>query len=222
MNNPPKILVIGSVGNESHENSVRSYALEQLTTAQVDIAEIGTGTPSGNIVIYQASIAACVSYAIANNYDAIVRSYTGVWSNKLEWDTAWAAGIIVVHAHGSNSKINTNSGYDIWGSPVLCGAGILITGKQCSYGNDLEFFDAPSENQSAPFEESWSTPIIAAKLLQIMAAKNCTAREARYLYARATASNPTWNQNNGFGIINVDAAIAYQIPRRERIIRGRE
>jgi hypothetical protein len=177
--------------------------------------------PSGHIVTYQSSVAACVSYAITNSYDAIVRSYSGIWSYKLEWDTAWNAGILVGHAHGSNSHINTNSGKDIWGSPILCGAG--NGSNQCSYGNDLEFYDSPTEVQSPPFAESWSTPIVAAKILQIMIAKNCTAKEARYIYARATASNPTWDQNDGFGIIDVDAAIAYTpAPRRERIIRGKE
>jgi len=219
MNNPPKILVIGNVGSESHENSVRNYALEQLPTAQVDIAEIGAGTPSGHIVTYQASVAECVSYAIANGYDAIVRSYTGVWSYKLEWDAAWAAGILIGHAHGSNSHVNTNSGYDIWGSPILCGAG--NGSNQCSFGNDLEFYDSPKEIQTSPFAESWATPIVAAKILQIAISKNITTRQARYLYARATAGgNGSWTQNDGFGVIDVAAAIAYQIIHRERVVRG--
>jgi hypothetical protein len=221
MNNLPKILVIGNVGNESHENSVRNYALQQLPTAQVDIAEIGSGTPSGNIVTYQASVAACVSYAITNGYDAIVRSYTGLWANKLEWDTAWVAGILVVHAHGGNAHTLLTTPPDIWGAAVACGAG--NGSNQCSYGNGLEFYDSPAEVQTPPFAESWSTPIVACKLLQIAIATNCTFREARYIYARSTASNPSWNQNDGFGIIDVDAAIAYTpVARRERIIRGRD
>jgi hypothetical protein len=216
-----KVLIIGSVGSESHENSVRNYYLEQCATDQVDIAEIGAGTPSGNIVTYQDDIAGCVSYAIANGYNIIVRSYTGVWVFKLEWDVAAANGILVVNAHGGNSHVNTNSGYDVFQNVVLCGAGTSASGNASSYGSDLEFFDTPAEVQSAPFAESWATPIIAAKLSQVMQAKNCTFREARFLYTRTTASLAgSWTPENGFGIIDVAAAIALQIKKYERILKG--
>lgn len=220
MNNPAKILVIGSVGNEKHENSCRDAALAQFSTAQVDIAEIGNGTPNGNIVTYQPDIAHCVSYAIANSYDAITRSYVVGYEYEIEWSEAWEAGILVCHAHDGNDHNLYPNPATIWDAAVWCGAG--STENETSYGPGIEFFDHSATNLVAPFYESFSTPVIASKILQIAIAKGCSIKEARYIYARNTAScKGIWNQNDGFGIIDVNTAIACQIPAYTRIIKGK-
>lgn len=96
---------------------------------------------------------------------------------------------------------------------VTCGAGATenITG----YGMGLEFFDNESIGSGA-IQSSLSTGIIAGKIMRIKDTCNCTWWQAR-LRARITAdrtlhTHPNgeyWNKYNGFGIINVANAIAY-------------
>jgi hypothetical protein len=152
-----KALVIGSVGDESHEESVRTYFLAVDPSAAVHIAEIGTGTPSGNIVTYQTDIAGCVAYAIANSYNIIIRSYTGIYNYKVEWDEAIENGIAVYHAHGSNA-------HELLASPPRMFGAIAIGGgknniNERSYGK-MERFDKTAGDLT---EESWATPTSAAR-----------------------------------------------------------
>jgi hypothetical protein len=212
-----KALVLGIVGYESHEESVRSYFLVQSPTWDCHIAEIGSGIPAGNIVTYQANVADCVSYAITNGYNIIIRSYTGLWAYKLEWDTAVAAGIVVAHAHGSNSHVELSSPPYI-GSAMACGGG--VTTNERSYGPGIEFYDCTLSEDT---EESWATAVVAGKLANILDALVCTIQEARYRAQLTASENGIWDNNDGFGRIDVAAAIAYvptvPLPNRRQVLR---
>ena len=93
---------------------------------------------------------------------------------------------------------------------VTCGAGVAsATNNQTGYGNGLEFWDRESVGAAGTAESSYSNGVIAGKLYSIKAALGCNWWEARYR-ARMTASNGgSWNKYDGYGVINVSAAIAY-------------
>lgn len=96
---------------------------------------------------------------------------------------------------------------------ITCGAGDThnITG----YGPGLEFFDTEVSGNPA-IQSSLSNGRIAGKIMNIKNTLNCTFWQARYR-ARITADRTIlthpdgeyWNEQNGFGKINVAAAIAY-------------
>lgn len=113
---------------------------------------------------------------------------------------------------GSNSFILIS---DVTSIPevITCGAGAThnITG----YGPGLEFWD--NENiGSVAIQSSLSNGIIAGKILKIRDTLDCSFWEARYR-ARITATrtesrrppNTYWTQEDGFGQINVTAAIDF-------------
>jgi hypothetical protein len=188
-----KALVIGSVGNEAHEASVRQYFLDTASWT-CHIAEIGAGTPAGNIVTYQSNVSGCVQYAIDNEYKIIIRSYTGVYSFKLEWDAAVNAGIAVVHAHGSNSNVFlSNPPFLI--SAITVGGGTTTNVR--SYGPGLEIFDATVASET---EESWTTAVIAGRLANILD-DNPTYNiwDARQHLRQQATLYSNWTQANGYG-----------------------
>lgn len=149
-----KCLVIGSVGNEAHENDVRNYFLATAPDWTCHICELGSGTPAGNIITYQTSIANSVQYAIDNSYEIIVRSYSGGGSYELEWEHAMSHGILVSHAHGSNTPHQLLSFPSDLSFSMYIGAG--LTANELSYGPTLDFYDAPADNNLA---ESWATAL---------------------------------------------------------------
>jgi hypothetical protein len=203
-----KALVIGNEGSEAHEDSVRSYFIDQAPTWTCDIAEIGSATSlTGNIVTHQTSVANCVSYAISNSYNMIIRSYTSVWSFKLEWDIAYANNIQVIHAHGSNSHILLSAPPYIMQSAICCGGGVTANAR--SYGDGLEFFDYGLTSDT---QESWATAVVAGKLCNILDATLSSMQDARYRAQMTGSSNKIWNQNDGYGLISVTAAINYYVP----------
>ena len=100
---------------------------------------------------------------------------------------------------------------------VTVGAGILS--NETAYGAGLEFWDEDSDLVE-PELSSYSNGIVAGKMLKIKDALNCAWNIARY-HAQMTAGNlGIWDKYNGFGKIDVDAAIAYVIPKQERVLKG--
>lgn len=208
-----KALVLGTVGNEVHDEAVRTYYLEQNPADTCHLCLIGTGTPAGNIVAYQANIAGCVQYAVDNDYDIIIRSYTGVASYLLEWEEAYSNGIIVFHAHAANTFTRFASPADLYAGLVCLGGGQLQNER--SYGPGLEFYDATNQGFT---EESWATPTAAGKYslvkqtVETALAKTLTPWQIRYAMRVTSVRNATthavgaWNEENGFGRPDEDEA----------------
>ena len=77
---------------------------------------------TGDIVLYSYSLQTSFDYAVANNYDLIIRSTTGLYTG-LDLAPNYPSVKLVMPA-GSNSYIQTFSG-DVINSPVvITGAGI--------------------------------------------------------------------------------------------------
>lgn len=199
-----KALIIGLNGFESHDLTVREYFLFNApANSQCDIVAIGFGTPNPPIVAYMSNVSSAVQYAINNGYNYIIRTYTGVWSYRLEWDYAYQYGVQVVHGHGSNIYVELAYPPQLF-SAVTCGGG--ITQNERSYGNGLEFYDVTNDNRT---EESYTTAVIAAKLATIKEALNCSHWESRYRARMTATNNGQWNKYDGYGKINIQQAIAW-------------
>jgi hypothetical protein len=100
---------------------------------------------------------------------------------------------------------------------VTVGAG--LEANETAYGAGLEFWDGDLD-LIEPELSSFSNGRVAGKILKIKDTLNCAWNIARY-HAQMTASNlGLWNKYNGFGKIDVVAAIAYVIPKQIRTIKS--
>jgi hypothetical protein len=109
---------------------------------------------------------------------------------------------------GSNTHEQLTYTPDERSAAVTCGASDTAN-NETGYGNALWFFD--NDNDSDPSDaSSFSTGVIAGKLLYIKQQRNCGWWEAIYAASQTASENGTPSLNNGYGIINVSAAIAWE------------
>ncbi len=167
-----------------------------------------------NAVVYNQRDEDLFEFAEAIGVRAIIKSYTGMFSH-IPLATQYYPDVPFFMPLGSNESIELPNPSTL-SVIVACGAGDADDVQNMTgYGNGLEFWDNEIYNVPAD-ESSFSTPIIAAKILTIMDARECGFWEARYC-ARITAdrnepnrpANTIWHNLNGFGKINVANAIAY-------------
>lgn len=163
--------------------------------------------------IYTAEVSDLLVYMEAAGIPIFTRSYTGANYTYPLADQHYP-DVLCVMALGSNTHEEINFPM----SALICtGARQTGTGdnNDTAYGTSLDFWDFEDDGDLAD-ESSFSTPTIAAKLLKIMEGRNCGNWEARYC-ARITAlrtearrpPNTLWTNEDGFGRIDVTAAIAY-------------
>jgi len=135
---------------------------------------------------------------IIGSYDLVIRSMTGVWGRKSDWDKLVDNNIPVVHTHGSNSN-------DKLVNPPRLFSAITVGGEdpddndlddETSYGNGLEI-DAIAHDGSTA--QSYTAPTIAAALVKAYENTN-NWWDARALI-RQSASNyqSGWTPETGFG-----------------------
>lgn len=144
-----------------------------------------------------------ISQAVNEGYSVYIYSYVGakrlIDSVQSNYDS-----ILVCGAAGSNSNIqvyNSNSQLPV---VVMTGGGDANN----ETGYDIEFFDNDPTGHE-PDLSSYSNAYIAGKIAKIKYTLNCSWWEARYR-ARVTASrNGVWSNENGYGVIDVTAAINY-------------
>ena len=147
---------------------------------------------------------------IIGTYDLVIRSMTGVWSRKPDWDELLDNNIPVVHAHGSNSN------NELVNPPRLFSA-ITVGGEdpddndlddETSYGDGLEI-DAIAYDESTA--QSYTTPTIAATLVKAYENTN-NWWDARAL-VRQSASNyqSGWIPETGFGYYESGASIVTNV-----------
>lgn len=185
----PVEIVISDDAGSAHGESVRSAVVYGYNYPNI----------SNKTAIYGGSYTTDVSIAKTIRARLVVRSFSGVEFELVNSDSCYPS-ILSVWPLGSNSFVELTSLSSIPVS-VTCGAG--TTQNDTAYGNGLEFWD---ENNGG---SSGAAGIVAGKLLKIKHSRGGSWWDARYS-ARATASNGgTWDKFNGYGKINVAAAIAY-------------
>lgn len=146
-----------------------------------------------------------VTYAIANGFEAIVRSVSAPTGSDISRAvSAYASDLLTFFPLGSNSDIELAYPPSLL---VIVTSGAGDTENQTAYGNGLEFWDV--EDIDEGFQSSFSNGVVAGKMLKIKDGRASTWWDARYA-ARETAGNSgTWDKNDGYGKIDVTAAVAF-------------
>jgi hypothetical protein len=143
-----------------------------------------------------------VDEAIAEGAVMIIRSMTGLWAHMGQWDRATENGVIVVHAHGSNSNVRLSDPPDL-DSAVAVGGEDPADGSledDRSYGPGLEVDAIAHDGATA---QSWATPTVAAVLAHLYD-EHGSWRDARWVLRQmALANNPEgeWSEERGFGFV---------------------
>ena len=122
----------------------------------------------------------------------------------------WPAGKVRVCDLGDNANVRVN----VPMQSSICISSGPTDRRTMAFGPALEFWEIINVGGFA--NNSDAVPVAAARLLQIKDALNCSWWEVRYR-ARITAirtaithpSGELWNEQNGFGRIDVTAAVAF-------------
>ena len=146
-----------------------------------------------------------VTYAVANGFEAIVRSVSApVGSDVSGAVSAYGSDIAVFFPLGSNTSSELSYPPTLL---VIVTSGAGDTQNQTAFGNGLEFWDV--ESVDVGFQSSFSNGVVAGKMLKIKDGRAGSWWDARYA-ARQTASNAgVWDKNDGYGKIDVTAAVAF-------------
>lgn len=187
-----KVLIIDS--DFAHGAGMRTRFLNRHSSWTAHIAIIGTGTPSGNIVVYKNTIEECIDYAISNGYNLIARNYHDGYITRSKYKEAFLAGIPAVVSDGSNERVNT--GNELCVSPWFVGGGISTNER--SYSNGLEVFDSSTTDETA---ESWAAASFAARVAKAIDTFGDTNLwDLRQRMRQAASFFPTgWILDGGYG-----------------------
>ena len=154
---------------------------------------------SAQISIVPVDLGEAIVHAQASGSIAVVHSYTGVESHVAEAQVVYPT-ILCFMPLGSNSFVELTALSDI---PVIVTSGAGTTQNDTAYGDGLEFWDSPD------FVSSNSNGVICGKMLYIKDTLGLDWLDVRR-YCRATTSQRgQWNKFNGYGQIDVAAALAY-------------
>jgi Secretion system C-terminal sorting domain len=159
---------------------------------------------TGEVILYSNTLQSSFDYAVANDYDLIIRSTTGL-TTGLNLAPNYPSIKLVMPA-GSNSYGQVFFG-DVINSPVvITGAG--EDSNQTGY--TLEFFSVDPITGS--YYSSYSNGYIAGQLAYISNTLNCSFDSARVLAREYGSENGAWDFYNGFGKVDVNYIISKALP----------
>jgi len=188
---------------------ISDVSLSHATSVKAALLSEAAGSILENeIAIRYGGVSADLEYAVSQGATILVRSTTGAPEIAAVAGRYYRDhGIQVFVPAGSNTEgIEVYESFGGTKLPVivLTGAGDLDN----ETADDIEFF-APDVVTVEPDYSSYSNPYVAAQVYRIKVALDCSWWEARYR-ARVTASNAgVWDETDGFGLIDVAAAIAW-------------
>ena len=155
---------------------------------------------TGDIILYSYSLQTSFDYAVANDYDLIIRSTTGL-PTGLYLAPNYPTVELVMPA-GSNSYIQVFAG-DVISSPVvITGAG--VDSNQTGYQVEFYSIDPITANSYSSFSNGY----IAGQLAFIANSLNCSFDSARALARVNGSENGNCDFYNGFGEIQTSNIIA--------------
>lgn len=164
-----------------------------------DALIVGYGSDiSSRIEMFEDGIALCLETLQIITGTLAVRSATGVENTVSDAQDVWP-DVLLTMPLGSNDYVELSALDSI---PVIVTVGAGDTQNRTAYGNGLEFWDVESHS-------SYSNGLIAGKLLKIKEERDCDWWEARYCARMTASNNGTWDKFNGYGKIDVTAAINY-------------
>jgi hypothetical protein len=199
-----KALVIGTTGNAAHDEAVADMITKGYEDAGGIITIGDIAVRSSNSLDFQGGFDYCKAF----NAPMMVCSYTGA-SNRIQIAQDNYPDVTLVMPAGSNTPGSMVFNKTIPQVLISTGGGDVAN----ETGINIEFFDNDyTTAETTPDEQdlsSFSNGYIAGKLLYIMDARHCSSWEARYCARMTGSEGGVWNNNNGYGIINVANAIAY-------------
>lgn len=165
----------------------------------------GEGLTEDNIGIV-VGLQAAINYAYANGASMLVCSL-GAFVGMLPLAIASYPELQCVMPLGANMYVDWLGGiYTSHQVIIGTGASADMVHNATAYGDVLDFFDEDPYHETA---SSYANGVIAGKLLKIKDNRGCGWWETRYR-ARSTASYAdSWTKENGYGVIDVQAAIDY-------------
>jgi hypothetical protein len=194
---PAIIAVISDLALTGHPVDVRTAL----------IAGAGGLLTIDNVAIRNGGFSADIEYARSVGAQMVIRSISDMTSciaNALEYYKNY--GIQSFMPAGSNSPgevFESNGGTNL-PNIIVTGAGDIHN----ETADDIEFF-APDPITFEPDRSSYSNGFIAGQMYAIKTMRNCSWWEARSA-ARMTASGGgVWDEVDGYGLIDVNAAIVF-------------
>lgn len=198
----PRIFISDSTAGGTHGATIRSAIL--AANPALSLSDI---TLQLNATYQLSSVLADMATARNGGYEAFVHSTIiapQLISTAQEfWEASQTMRVFV--PLGSNSHEQLTYTPDTRPAMVTCGAG--VTQNETGYGNALWFFD--DDNGSPGNASSFSTGVIVGKLLAVKDGRGCGWWEAIYAAAQTASHGGSPTLNDGYGIIDTAAAIAW-------------
>lgn len=195
VSDPNGILFVGYDVN--HENTLPQFLYQGYGSSIPDRVRIMIDSPSN-----------ALSRASREDIPLVIFSSAGIQSYIKDAKSVYRGGVLMVAPLGSNIHEMLKILPGITCVVITAGSS---TGSGCTtgYGNGLEFWDNNTYSSN-------SNSIIAGKLLKIKESLSCSWWEARHR-ARVTAyrtltthpDGELWNENNGYGRIDLTKAISW-------------
>ena len=200
----PKALVIGTVGNEGHEASVRDAFVKgyndsaaEFGDAQITAADVVI--TSMNSLDYQYGFDWCK----ANNIPIMICSYSGALS-QIATAQANYPEVTLFMPTGRNEPGEIFDG-EIPQVICLTGAGDIAN----ETADNVEFIAPDPIASDEQDYSSFANGYIAGQIAFIKDKLNCSTWEARYRAAMTGSEGGKWDERNGFGFINVKNAVDF-------------
>jgi hypothetical protein len=193
------LVIIQDVGESTHGQTIRNQFIIENPSYELEDFKFDTSNNA-------------YAFAAQNGLDIIIRSTTGVdyYASIAE---PFKESVLLIMPLGSNIDEELDYSGTLFPWVICTGAGDSI--NRTAFGNNLDFFDV-DDTVDGTYLSSYSTGRIAGKLKAIKDARNNTwwdtINAARETATRTATTHPLsekWNKNNGYGIINTSAAIAY-------------
>jgi len=194
-----KALIIGTIGEESHEASVRDAFVLGYNEAGGNITTSDVAVHS----VFSLSFQTEFDYCKANLIPIMVHSYAGVASRISVAQTNYPDVTLFMPA-GANS-IGEIVTLAIPQVIPITGAGDLAN----ETADNVEFISHDPIGTDEQDYSSFSNGYIAGQIAYIADTLNCTIWEARFRAMLTGSENGIWHETNGYGFINTANAIAY-------------
>lgn len=140
----------------------------------------------------------------------VIQSTKGIaFQQQVAYNRLPQNGSILLMPLGDNDNIELDILTDFPAAAIATGSTADGVNNSTAFGTGLEFIDIDESVADATEQSSYSNATVAAKLMQIYeGSANVTWEQVRQA-ARQTASySDSYTTNNGFGVIDVNAAIA--------------
>lgn len=194
-----KALIIGIIGYESHEASVR------------DAFVLGYNEAGGNITASDVAVHSVASLNFQTEFDYCKTNNIPILINSYPWVTS---KISVAQANYPDVTLFMPAGANSIGEimPLAIPQVICITGAgdiANETGDNVEFISRDPIASDEQDYSSYSNGYIAGQIAFIADSLNCTIWEARFRAMMTGSENGIWHETNGYGFIDVSEAIAF-------------